>query len=75
MQAAEAIALFEQIVEKHLTLKPEQIRCENEGEYIVKRGEDTELYIDIWQPEQSSQWQYFNRESHLWVAARNSVTK
>jgi hypothetical protein len=63
MQAQEAIKLFEKTVEKHLTLKPEQTRCENEGEYIIKRGEKTELYVDIWQPTESSQWQYFNREN------------
>ncbi len=62
MQAPEAILLFEKTIEKHLSLKPDQIRCENEGEYIVLRGENTELYVDIWQPTESSQWQYFNRE-------------
>ena len=62
MQAKEAISLFEKTVEKHLQLKPEHIRCEGEGEYIVKRN-DTEMYIDIWQPEEPSQWQYFDRDN------------
>ncbi len=63
MNVKEAIQLFEGVVEKHLQLKPDQTRCENEGEYIVKRGENTEMYIDIWQPEEISQWQYFDREN------------
>jgi hypothetical protein len=60
MEVKKAIALFEENVKKHLGLKPEEIRCENEGEYIVNRN-DTELYIDIWQPKETSQWQYFDR--------------
>ena len=63
MNVKEAIQLFEGVVEKHLQLKPDQTRCENEGEYIVKRGDNTEMYIDIWQPEEISQWQYFDREN------------
>ena len=61
MQVKEAITLFEQTIQKHLNLKSEEIRCENEGEYVILRGEKTELYVHIWQPEQSSQWQYFDR--------------
>ncbi|MDA8886248.1 YbjN domain-containing protein [Bacteroidia bacterium] len=63
MDVKDAIGLFENVVEKHLQLKPEQTRCENEGEYIVKRGDATELYIDIWQPKESTQWQYFDRNN------------
>ena len=63
MQVKEAITIFEKVVEKHLQLKPEQTRCENEGEYIIKRGDDTELYVDIWQPAETTQWQYFDRQN------------
>lgn len=63
MQIKEAIKVFEEAVNKHLQLKPEQIRCEGEGEYIIKRGDSTELFIDIWQPESASQWQYFDRDN------------
>lgn len=63
MNTKEAISLFEETVNRHLQLKPEQIRCENEGEYIIKRGDTTEMYVDIWQPETASQWQYFDREN------------
>ena len=62
MQVKEAIQKKEKTILKHLNMKPREIRCENEGEYIIVRGESTELYIDIWQPKESSQWQYFDRE-------------
>ncbi|PCJ64617.1 MAG: hypothetical protein COA58_12835 [Bacteroidetes bacterium] len=62
MDVKEAIVLFENVIQKHLQLKPEQTRCENEGEYIVKRGDNTEMYIDIWQPTEASQWQYYDRD-------------
>ncbi len=62
MQIAEAISTFESTVKKHLNLSPDQIRCENEGEYIIKR-DNTEMYIDLWQPQEQSQWQYFDREN------------
>lgn len=61
MEVDKAISLFELAISKHLNLKPEQIRCANPGEYIINRNE-TELYVDIWQPEEISQWQYFERE-------------
>jgi hypothetical protein len=63
MQIKEAIILFEKVVAEHLQLKPEQTRCENEGEYIIQRGESTELYVDIWQPTETTQWQYFDRQN------------
>ncbi len=62
MQLAEAITLFEATVQKHLQLKPEQTRCENEGEYIINRDK-TEVYVDLWQPKEPTQWQYFDRET------------
>lgn len=61
MQVNEAITLFESTIKKHLNLSPSEIRCENEGEYIVTRGENTELYVDMWKPNEVSQWQYFDR--------------
>lgn len=60
MQVAEAIALFEESL-RHFKLTPDQTRSENEGEYIIG-SENAEIYIDIWQPESASQWQYFDRE-------------
>mgnify|MGYP000954990947 CR=1 FL=1 len=62
MKLEKAISTFELAISKHLNLKPEQIRCEKEGEYIVNRDK-TALYIDLWQPEEVSQWQYFGREN------------
>ena len=62
MQLNESISLFESTIKKHLNLTPEQIRCENEGEYIINRDK-TELYIDLWQPTEPSQWQYFDRDN------------
>ena len=61
MQLSDAISLFESTIKSHLNLTPDQTRCENEGEYIISRDK-TELYIDLWQPKDVSQWQYFNRE-------------
>jgi hypothetical protein len=63
MTTTQAISIFETVAKTHLNLNAEQIRCENEGEYLIQRGEDTELYIDIWQPTETSQWQYFDREN------------
>jgi hypothetical protein len=63
MDLKQAISLFEEVIQKHLLLKPEQTRCENEGEYIIKRGDNTEMYIDIWQPTEASQWQYYDRDN------------
>ena len=60
MQVKEAIALFEESL-RHFKLNADQTRCENEGEYIIG-SENAELYIDIWQPEEASQWQYFDRD-------------
>lgn len=37
---------------------PEITRCEGEGQWLLNRGE-IEVYIDIWQPEQHQQWEYF----------------
>ena len=62
MQVTEAISIFEKVVKEHLNLTPEQIRCENDGEYLIQRGDDTELYVDIWQPTETTQWQYFDRQ-------------
>jgi hypothetical protein len=60
MQISEAISLFEDSL-KHFGLTPEQTRCEQPGEYLISRDK-TEIYVDIWQPETASQWQYFDRQ-------------
>jgi hypothetical protein len=59
MQVAEAIKIFEDSL-RHFQLTAAQTRCENEGEYILGT-DNAELYVDIWQPEEASQWQYFDR--------------
>lgn len=59
MQIEEARKIFESSL-KHFNLTPEQTRCAGEGEYLINRDK-TEVYVDIWQPEQASQWQYFDR--------------
>lgn len=47
---------------KQLDIKPESARCEGEGEWmIVKDGR--EIYLDVWVPEQKSQWQYYLAEN------------
>ncbi|MBR9861387.1 YbjN domain-containing protein [bacterium] len=59
MQVDEAIKIFESSL-KHFNLSAEETRCEGVGEYLIQRDQ-TEIYIDLWQPEQASQWQYFDR--------------
>jgi len=44
-----------------LGIDPETTRCEGQGQWLLNRGE-IELYIDIWQPDQHSQWEYFRDE-------------
>lgn len=57
MNLKEAIEVFEKAL-NHFNIKPEDVRCENPGEYLLQT-EDSEIYIDIWQPEEINQWQYF----------------
>ncbi len=40
----------------HLGLNPEDARCEEEGQWLVFRG-DLEIYIDVWKKE-ASEWTY-----------------
>ncbi|MCB9245193.1 MAG: hypothetical protein H6606_02080 [Flavobacteriales bacterium] len=40
---------------------PVMARCEGEGQWLLNRGE-IEVYIDIWQPEEHQQWEYFKDE-------------
>lgn len=42
-------------------LEPELARCEGEGQWLINR-EEIELYIDVWQPEEHGQWEYFKDE-------------
>lgn len=44
-----------------LGIDPEACRCETEGQWIVQRG-DIEIYVDIWQPLDHHQWEYFRDE-------------
>jgi hypothetical protein len=61
MTVKETIALFENTLEI-FELTPEETRCEGEGEYLI-RMDPIELYIDIWQPKEPSQWQYYPSET------------
>lgn len=46
---------------KTLGVDPETTRCEDAGQWILER-EDVELYIDIWQPLEHNQWEYFKED-------------
>jgi hypothetical protein len=61
MNVKDTIALFEESLSV-LELTPEETRCEGVGEYMIKLDE-VDIYIDIWQPEEPSQWQYFPSET------------
>lgn len=38
-------------------LNPEETRCADEGQWLLYK-DDTEVYIDIWTPEERPQWQF-----------------
>jgi hypothetical protein len=40
----------------HLGLKPEDARCEQEGQWLVYRG-NLEIYVDVWK-EEANEWSY-----------------
>jgi hypothetical protein len=44
-----------------LGVNPEETRCEDEGQWILER-ENVEIYIDIWQPQEHNQWEYFKED-------------
>jgi len=39
-------------------VEPANARCEGEGQWLVHRN-TIEIYVDIWQPEEHQQWEYF----------------
>jgi len=43
-------------------LNPEETRCSDDGQWLLYKDE-TEVYIDIWQPEEKSQWQFNDHDS------------
>lgn len=45
-----------------LGISPEEARCAGEGEWLIHKGE-TEIYIDVWVPENVNQWQYYQAEN------------
>ena len=47
-----------------LNIEPETARCEGEGQWLIQRG-DVELYIDIWQPMDHHQWEYFREDEPI----------
>lgn len=60
MNLEEAIKVFENAL-KHFNIQPEDVRGEHQGEYLL-HTEDSEIYIDLWQPDEINQWQYFPSE-------------
>ncbi|MBI1308054.1 MAG: hypothetical protein GC181_15725 [Bacteroidetes bacterium] len=40
---------------------PETTRCAGEGQWLLERGE-IEIYVDIWQPKDHHQWEYFRED-------------
>ncbi|MBO6517227.1 MAG: YbjN domain-containing protein [Bacteroidia bacterium] len=55
---------FYEVVEdaiQTLGVDPETTRCEDVGQWILER-EDIEVYIDVWQPMEHNQWEYFKEE-------------
>jgi hypothetical protein len=48
-----------------LGIDVESARCEGEGQWIIGRGEDTEVFIDVWQPHEHTQWEYFKEDKPI----------
>ncbi len=46
---------------KTLGVDPEITRCEDAGQWILERN-DIEVYLDVWQPVDHNQWEYFKEE-------------
>lgn len=46
---------------KTLGVDPETTRCEDAGQWILGR-EEVEIFIDIWQPLEHNQWEYFKED-------------
>jgi hypothetical protein len=42
---------------KKMGINPEDTRCADQGQWILYK-DDTEVYIDMWKPEERSQWQF-----------------
>ena len=64
MELKEYYTMMEEAI-AHLGVKPEEARSQDEGQWLVHRG-DLELYIDVWQ-EEASEWTYH-------PGAHNTVT-
>lgn len=43
-------------------VNPEETRCAGKGEWLLQR-DDLEIYMDVWQPEEVNQWQYYQAEN------------
>ena len=46
---------------KTLGVDPEATRCDQPGQWILGR-EEVEIFIDIWQPLEHNQWEYFKED-------------
>ncbi|MFT5724072.1 MAG: hypothetical protein ACI9JN_001189 [Bacteroidia bacterium] len=46
---------------KTLGVNPEETRCDQPGQWIIGR-EEIDVFIDIWQPKEHNQWEYFKEE-------------
>jgi len=44
-----------------LGIEPEMTRCDQEGQWVLQRGE-AEIYLDVWQPQNHNQWEYFKED-------------
>ncbi|MFT4521389.1 MAG: hypothetical protein ACI8ZN_000319 [Bacteroidia bacterium] len=44
-----------------LGIDPITTRCEGDGQWMLER-ESAEIYIDIWQPVDHNQWEYFKED-------------
>ena len=60
MTLKEAIGKFENAL-KHFNIDAKDVRCEKAGEYLLN-SDDIEIYVDLWQPTEMNQWQYFHSE-------------
>jgi hypothetical protein len=57
MEIKEKFAVVEDALQT-IGVEPETARTEGQGQWMIERGE-MEIYIDVWQPQDHNQWEYF----------------
>jgi hypothetical protein len=62
---AQATETVEQALIK-LGVNPEEVRCSEPGQWLVFR-DDFEIYLDVWEQEELTPWNYFKPEGALSV--------